>query len=414
VSDRAATLEKVLEITRELARPLDLNSLLAKVVDAALSILDAERGSVFLYDAAADVLISRVATGSGELRIPANRGFAGECVRTRQIVSVPDAYADPRFNPDVDKSTGYKTRCILTMPLIGHDDALVGVLQVLNKRHGAFGEDDVGVASALAASCAVAIQRMRLLEDLLAKQRMERELEVARDIQTRVLPKTMPTLAGYEIAGWSRAADQTGGDIFDVIANDGSVMLLLGDATGHGIGPALSVTQVRAMLRIAVRLGAGLDDAFRHINDQLADDLSSNRFVTAFLGVLETASHRLTYHAGGQGPILHFHAARRDASLEAATTLPMGMMPIFKPTAARVAAIEPGDIFAAITDGIYEYEGAAGGMFGEQRVIDLVRDHASDSADTILRKIVDEVTVFAAGAPQNDDMTLLILKRLEF
>ena len=414
MTDRAATLEKVLEITRELARPLDLDTLLAKVVDAALHILDAERGTVFLYDAQADVLISRVATGSGELRIPANRGFAGECVKTRHIVSVPDAYADPRFNPDIDKSTGYKTRCILTMPLIGHDDTLVGVLQVLNKRNGVFGDDDVDVATALAASCAVAIQRMRLLEDLLAKQRMERELEVARDIQTRVLPKTMPKLAGYEIAGWSRAADQTGGDIYDVIAKDGTVMLLLGDATGHGIGPALSVTQVRAMLRMAVRLGAGLDDSFRHINDQLADDLSSNRFVTAFLGVLDTSSHRLTYHAGGQGPILHYHAARKEASLEAATTLPMGMMPIFKPTAARVSAVEPGDIVAAITDGIYEYENPAGKMFGDGRVVDLIREEAGSSAERIIHRIVDEVTVFAAGAPQNDDMTLVIVKRLPF
>jgi sigma-B regulation protein RsbU (phosphoserine phosphatase) len=409
--DRAATLEKVLGITRELARPLDLTTLLAKVVDAALSILDAERGTVFLYDAQTDVLISRVATGSGELRIPANRGFAGECVRTRQIVSVPDAYADPRFNPDIDKSTGYKTRCILTIPLIGHDDALVGVLQVLNKRDGVFGEDDIDVATALAASCAVAIQRMRLLEDLLAKQRMERELEVARDIQTRVLPRTMPRLPGYEIAGWSRAADQTGGDIFDVIASDSAVMLLLGDATGHGIGPALSVTQVRAMLRMAVRLGAGLDDAFRHINDQLADDLSSNRFVTAFLGLLDVASHRLTYHAGGQGPILHFHAARDEASLSPATTLPMGMMTVFRPLESRVAVLEPGDIVAAITDGIYEYENPSGKMFGDQRVVDLIRAEAGASAERILHRIVDEVTAFAAGAPQNDDMTLLIVKR---
>ncbi len=409
--DRAATLEKVLEITRELARPLDLTTLLAKVVDAALHILDAERGTVFLYDAAAAVLVSRVATGSSELRIPANRGFAGECVRTRQIVSVPDAYADSRFNPDVDKSTGYKTRCILTIPLIGHDDALVGVLQVLNKRTGVFGDDEVDVATALAASCAVAIQRMRLLEDLLAKQRMERDLEVARDIQTRVLPKTMPKLEGYQVAGWSRAADQTGGDIFDVISRDRSVILLLGDATGHGIGPALSVTQVRAMLRIAVRLGAGLDDAFRQINDQLADDLSSNRFVTAFLGVLDTVTHRITYHAGGQGPILHYHAARSEATLEAATTLPMGMMPIVRETAPRTADVAPGDIVAAITDGVYEYENASGEMFGEARVVASIRENAASSAEEIVRGIVDAVGAFAPGAPQNDDMTLLVVKR---
>jgi phosphoserine phosphatase len=287
----------------------------------------------------------------------------------------------------------------------------VGVLQVLNKRAGVFGEDDVDVATALAASCAVAIQRMRLLVDLLEKERMERELEVARDIQTRVLPTTMPVVPGYELAGWSRPADQTGGDVFDIIAKDKTVFLLLGDATGHGIGPALSVTQVRAMLRIAVRLGAGLDDAFRHINDQLSDDLSSNRFVTAFLGVLDTSAHELTYHAGGQGPILHFHVASATATLEKATTLPMGMMPILRPTAPRVASIAPGDIVAAITDGIFEYADPSGAMFGEQRVVDLIREEAGSPADRILRRIVDEVTAFAAGAPQNDDMTLLIVKR---
>jgi sigma-B regulation protein RsbU (phosphoserine phosphatase) len=412
VRDRAAALERVLEITRELARPLDLTTLLGKVVDAALDILDADRGTVFLYDPQADVLISRVATGSGELRIPANKGFAGECVRTRQIVNVPDAYADPRFNPDPDKASGYKTRCILTIPLIGHDDALVGVVQVLNKRHGVFDEDDVGMATALAASCAVAIQRMRLLEDLLAKQRMERELEVARDIQTRVLPKAMPKLAGYEVAGWSRPADQTGGDIYDVIAGDNGVTFLLGDATGHGIGPALSVTQVRAMLRMASRLGAGLDDSFRHINDQLSDDLSSNRFVTAFLGVLDVRTHELTYHSGGQGPILHFQAATSSTTLSSATTLPMGMLPIFKPTAPRVAVLAPGDIMAAITDGIFEYESVPGTMFGEQRVIDIISRDAALPAKTILQHIVDEVVAFAKGAPQLDDMTLLIVKRL--
>jgi phosphoserine phosphatase len=409
--DRTEILEKVLEITRRLAEPLELNDLLGTIVDAALSILDAERGSVFLYDAAADVLVSRVATGSGELRLPANRGFAGECVKTRSVVVVPDAYADPRFNPDVDKSTGYKTRCILTMPLIGHDDALVGVLQVLNKRSGTFGDDDVAVGTALAAQCAVAIQRMHLLEDLLAKQRLERELEVAKDIQTRVLPRTMPELPGYEIAGWSRPADQTGGDIFDVIDDSGRVMLLLGDATGHGIGPALSVTQVRAMLRIAVRLGAGLDDAFRHINDQLSEDLSSNRFVTGFLGVLDTAKHELAYHAGGQGPLLHFHAARGEASLETATTLPMGMMPVIRLKPPRIAPIEPGDVFAAITDGVFEYENAADEMFGEARVVDLVRRHPDSTASELLKIIVAEVDAFAAGAPQKDDMTLVVVRR---
>jgi phosphoserine phosphatase len=412
VSDRAATLEKVLEITRELAQPLALDDLLGKIVEAARTILDAERGTVFLYEPAADVLVSRVATGSGELRIPANRGFVGESVRTRSVVLVPDAYADPRFNPDVDKATGYKTRSILTIPLVGHDDTMVGVLQLLNKHSGTFGDEDVGVATALAAQCAVAIQRMKLLEDMLARQRMERELEVAKDIQTRVFPKTMPTVAGYQIAGWSRPADQTGGDIFDVIETNGKVILLLGDATGHGIGPALSVTQVRAMLRICVRLGAGLDESFRHINDQLSDDLSANRFVTGFLAVFDPAAHEIRYHSGGQGPILHYHAAKKEATLAAATTLPMGMMPVMNLKAPRTVNMEPGDVLACITDGIYEYEDARGAMFGEKRVVEFIRDNTHLSADALLKALVAEVDTFAGGAPQKDDMTLVIVSRV--
>jgi phosphoserine phosphatase len=411
MTDREAVLEKILDITRELARPLDLTSLLTKIVEAALDILDADRGTVFLYDAEDDVLVSQVATGAGALRIPATRGFAGECVRTRSTVLVPDAYSDPRFNPDVDKATGYKTRSILTVPLVGHDDALVGVLQVLNKRSGPFGPPDVGVATALAASCAVAIQRVRLLEDLVEKERMEKELAVAREIQTRVLPSTMPVLPGYEIAGWSRPADQTGGDIFDVIERDGRVILLLGDATGHGVGPALSVTQVRAMLRMAVRLGATLDDAFRNINDQLSDDLTPNRFVTAFLGTLDTSDHSLVYHSGGQGPILLRRAATGGTAFEKATTLPMGMMPIVRLRDPRTETVAPGDVLALVTDGIFEYENRSGVAFGEARVAELLGADPSASAAEILRSIVEAVESFAEGAPQNDDMTLVIVRR---
>ena len=120
---------------------------------------------------------------------------------------------------------------VLTIPLLGLDDVLVGVLQVLNKRQGDFLEEDVAVGSALAAGCAVALQRGRLLEEKVQKDRMEKELAVARDIQIGILPRNMPRLPGYEVAGWSRPAAQTGGDTFDVIPVDGGCVLLLGDAT---------------------------------------------------------------------------------------------------------------------------------------------------------------------------------------
>jgi len=406
-------LERILEITRQLARPLDLKAMLEKVIEACLMVLQADRGTVFLYDQGADELYATVATGMQELRIPAGRGIVGECARTRRVINVPDCYADSRFHRDVDQRTGYRTRCLLTVPLVGYDDLLVGVLQVLNKADGVFSEEDERIATALGAQCAVALQRAAMLRDLLTKERMERELAVARDIQMRVLPRDLPRVQGYDIAGWCRPADETGGDIFDIIGPDGNrVVLLLGDATGHGIGPALSVTQVRSMLRMCVRLGAGLDDSFRHINDQLVDDLAPNRFVTAFLGVLDVGIHRIMYHAGGQGPILVFRAATKECEWLRASTMPMGTVAGIPLKAPRFHDLGPGDIVALITDGIYEYENRAGEQFGRTRVGQILNEYVDAPMSQLVERMVEAVEKFAEGAPQADDMTILLVRRL--
>jgi len=406
-------LERILEVTRQLARPLELNDMLARVIEAAREVLLAERGTVFLYEPETDELLSAVATGTGTLRIPAGRGIVGECARTREVINVTDAYADPRFNRDVDRQTGYRTRCLLTVPLIGHDDVLVGVLQVLNRKDGVFSADDERMATALGAQCAVALQRARLLKELLAKEKMERELAVAREIQMRFLPREVTSPPGYDLCGWSRAADETGGDTFDIIGVGATrVVLLLGDATGHGVGPALSVTQVRSMLRMGVRLGAGLDDTFRHINDQLSDDLAPNRFVTAFLGALDTAAHRVIYHAGGQAPLLWYHAADRRCEWLDSSTIPLGMMPMLKRKEPRSIDLAPGDILGLMTDGIFECENGGGEAFGEDRVGALVASGEEGPMAELVERIVQEADAFTGGLPQNDDMTILLVRRL--
>ena len=406
-------LERILEVTRQLAAPFELDTVLTQVIDAARAILHADRGTVFLYDPSTDELYSKVATGTAELRFPAGRGIVGECARTRQIINVPDCYADSRFNREIDQKTGYRTRCLLTIPLIGHDDALVGVLQVLNKNEGVFTKRDETIATALAAQCAVALQRVRMFSEIVIKQKMQRELAVAREIQMRVLPSVMPVVSGYDVAGWCHPADETGGDIFDLIpVAGGGLMLLLGDATGHGIGPALSVTQVRAMLRVAMRLGADLGSAYTHINDQLVEDLADNRFVTAFLGFLDPAANTLTYHSGGQGPLLHFHARTGECEWLGASTVPMGFMagiPLKKP---QVRQLEPGDIFALITDGVFEYEDAAGEQFSEARVGEVIRAHRNEPMAAMIPAVGSAVAAFATGAPQNDDMTMVLVRRL--
>ncbi len=405
-------LARFLQVTRRLAAPFELPAVLAEIIEAGRALLRADRGTVFLYERETDELVSAVATGVGTLRFPADRGIVGESARTRSVVNVPDCHADPRFNPEGDRRTGYRTRCLLTVPLIGYDESLVGVLQLLNREDGVFDEEDERTATALAAQCAVALQRVEMTRQLVIKERLDRELGLAREIQMGLLPRAVPDLPGYEVAGSSVPAGQTGGDTFDLVPMSGDrLLLLLADATGHGIGPALSVTQVRAMLRIAVRLGADIDDAFRQINDQLAQDLAPGRGVTAFLGLLDARSHEVRYHSGGQAPILHFHAARGEFEWLGPTAMVLGFFEQRKPPVPRTLRLEPGDVLGLITDGVYEAENPSGEALGKDGVEAFLRASLNLPLREVVETLASFALRFASPAPQADDVTVLLLRR---
>ena len=406
-------LEELLEVTRRLAEPFDLDAMLAAVVDAARKVLRADRGSVFLYDPTSHELVLRVATGLAPIRIPADRGIVGQCAQTRRLINVPDCYADPRFNPEVDRKSGYRTRCMLSLPLINHEDVLIGVLQILNRADGSFDRHDERVAAALAAQCAVALHRVQMTATRLLTEKLDREIAVAREIQMSALPKEMPEVLGYDGAGLFRPADQTGGDLFDFVRlPDGRLFLLLGDATGHGIGPALSATQVRAMIRVGLRLGASLDEVYTHVNNQLVDDLPEDRFVTAFLGMLDTVSHTVSFHAGGQGPLLHFRAASGTVDWHGPSTFPMGALPQTRLEQARGLTLDPGDVLGLISDGIYEYENPAGDHFGEDRVAAVIREHHAQPMKELVAQLLAAAREFGGSAAQADDVTIVLIRRL--
>ena len=408
----AKALRRVLEVTRKLGAPFDLDTMLTEVVDAARNVLDADRGTVFLYVDNSDELVVRVATKLGTMRIPANKGIVGESAMSRKLINVPDCYADDRFNRAIDKETGYRSRCMLTIPLIGFEDTLVGVLQILNKSEGVFDEQDEFVATALAAQAAVVLHRAWLIESMIATERLDREITVARDVQMGTLPKEMPVIDGYGFAGAFSPTDQTGGDLYDLVplAND-RTFLLMGDATGHGIGPALSATQVRAMLRVALRLGANLDDVFVNINDQLVDDLPDDRFVTAFFGMLDAQNHTVQFHSAGQGPILHYHAADNSYDWHEPSTFPLGYMPQDNLGPAVLLKLEPGDILGLISDGIYEYENEVGLQFGQKGVASVIDALPGGTAEELVPAIMHATRLHGGKAPQADDITIVLVRR---
>ncbi|MBC7835612.1 MAG: SpoIIE family protein phosphatase [Phycisphaerales bacterium] len=436
MSISASTWARLLAVMERLAASSDLGEVLSLIIDSMRDSLAAERASVFEYDKANHELFIRQGHGLPDIRFGADRGLAGEAARTRAIINVPDCYADSRFNPEVDRLTGYRTRCMLTIPLVSLNGDLEGVAQVLNKLPvadestlSAFDDDDLLVTRALASQAAIAIRRARMLKELVRKEQMEASLRVARDMQESALPAILPDLDRYDIAAAASPAEETGGDAFDVMQIGGAcapvssaaprphsecVLVLMADATGHGVGPALSVTQVQAMLRMAGRLRAPLTDAVCHLNALMCETLPAGRFVTAFIGELDSDVNAVRYVSAGQAPIL---LVRADGSHQEwdASVPPLGIAPDLEIQAADVIPLAPGDVLCLLSDGYYELRTSSGTtdeMFGLDRVLATIRASLPGSANDILESLIGAAERFAGGRPADDDQTAIIIKRL--
>jgi phosphoserine phosphatase len=414
--DRRASFQaQIVSMARRLGRSLDLREVLEQVVDTGRDVLDADRASVLLLDQVNNELYSKATSAREEIRFPADQGIAGETLAGRRLIRIDDCYADPRFNQEVDQATGYRTYCMVSVPLIGVDEAVIGVMQLLNAARGRFTEEDERLAEMFAVFAALAVQRAAAYEDRVRKVKMETDLDLARQLQVKLLPATVPPCVGYEIAVFSRQAEETGGDIYDLFpprpSDADSLMVLLADATGHGIAAAVSVTQLRAMLRIAARLDVGLGATCEHLNNQLVEDLPTNRFITGFVGLLEARHHTIDYRSLGQAPLLHYQAANRRCEWLAASSPPMGLIPTSSLKRPEPIRLKPGDIFVLLSDGFYEYANPDGEMLGDERVGAVIDDHRHAAAGDILSELCRTLERFARGAAQEDDLTAILIKR---
>jgi anti-sigma regulatory factor (Ser/Thr protein kinase) len=169
---------------------------------------------------------------------------------------------------------------------------------------------------------------------------------------------------------------------------------------------------MHAMLRMAFRLGADLETAFVQVNDRLAETLADDRFITAFIGLLDPATHELTFHSGGQGPVFVYRAATGGFERFKPTSFPLGAMRVTSLRPATKVQLLPGDILAVVSDGVYEYENARGEAFGEARVQHLVAQANAGSMADLVAALMEGVRTFASAAQQEDDMTAVFVKRL--
>jgi serine phosphatase RsbU (regulator of sigma subunit) len=242
--------------------------------------------------------------------------------------------------------------------------------------------------------------------------RMEDNLRIARDIQTGLLPKHAPNIPGYDVAGFSKPADQTGGDFYDWFElPEGRVMFTIADATGHGIGPAILVTACRAYFRALASHNDPLECITAQVDALIAADVPDGRFITAAIALLDPHHNRLSVYSAGQGPLFLYRAAADCVEKIDADQPPLGISAFSGDSRARIIDLEPGDMLALVTDGFFECGNPAGELLGTTKLSESIQSHQVLASAEIISRLHQEVIEFCQGTPQADDMTAVVIKR---
>ncbi len=244
-------------------------------------------------------------------------------------------------------------------------------------------------------------------------KQVQHDLDIARSIQQSLLPQANPEISGFEIAGWNRSADATGGDFFDwKQISDGRLVITLADVTGHGIGPALLAAVCRAYSRASFDDADSLVVPMHRINRLLAADLTPPHFATFVAVMCKENDNTLELVSAGQGP-LFIYSPRSGTFREIQPhSIPVGLMPELHLAPPTAVQMEPGDLLMLVTDGFIEWENNAGEQFGIERLVRTVQQASNLKPDEIINELYRSILDFANGNPQQDDLTAVVIKRV--
>ena len=404
-------LSTIVEATKRLNSTLDLAELLNIILQLTTRHTGAERGTVFLVDSDRDEIWSLVGLGldQHEIRLPISRGIAGWVAAHGETVNLADAYADPRFESEVDLRLGFRTKSLLCLPIRSKSGETIGVLQLLNKKTGLFNSADENLLRAISDHVALALENAQLHRDLLHKQRMERDLALARSIQLGLLPERPPTLVGFDIGVSHRPSLEVGGDYYDFIplAPD-TILTVVADVEGKGVGSAMVMANLQATLHALLAHLHSLERLVESLNDMMLADTRGQKFMTMFLGLLDQPHRTLHYvNAGHVQPAV----VRVNGEVEYLTEggMVVGLFAGVRYQRGHVK-LHRGDVVVFCTDGITEANNSSEEEFGTQRLVELVARERELPAQEIVQSVLTQVDLFSRGGTHEDDRVILVLK----
>ncbi|PYX06588.1 MAG: serine/threonine protein phosphatase [Acidobacteria bacterium] len=396
------------EIARELTSILNLDQLLKRIAELLSRLIDYQMFSILLLDASGEKLQHRFSLRFQEniqLKhdVPLGKGIVGHAAQHKHTVLVPDVSKDPRYvlaNPE--------TRSELAVPLI-YKDKVIGVLDLEHTRRGFFTDDHKRTVTTLAAQVAIAIENARLYEEIARQEkRLERDLELARELQFRLLPQSQPKLPHLELAARFTPARAIGGDLYDFVSYSLSrTALIIGDVSGKGAPAAIYAALVSGILRSHAPIEPGPAEMLRAVNFSLGERRIDGQFVSIIYAVWDDENRTLQVANSGLPRPIYWH----DDKIEIieATGLPLGLFDDAEYDEFTFDA-NPGDKFVFFSDGILDARNEAGDLFGRSRVEEIVAKSDGVSAEQLVDSLFKAVAEHAAGVETFDDQTVVVIK----
>ncbi|MDT5269521.1 MAG: phosphoserine phosphatase RsbU/P [Acidobacteriota bacterium] len=411
-------LRLLLEITRKISRSLDLEEVLAQVMDTLDQLLPYEAAGIYiirrdphLSEGGTTSLVFHAEAVRGydieemmELRLKLGEGLIGWVAQTGESVVVSDVRADARYF-----NARKETRSEVVAPIISND-SVIGVFDLESDALNAYTEEDKQLLMLLASQVAIIVEKAMLHAQLVEKKRLEAQLEVARQVQLALLPERDPEMEGFDISGYNFSTEEVSGDYYDFVKPyDDQLGLVIADVSGKGVPASLLMAFLRASLRSAIHVGYAPNVAMAKVNYLLWESIEQHQFVTAFYGMLDSTNRTLAFVNAGHNPLLVLNPD--GPRFIERGGLPLGL---FKDTRyyEYYLPIDSGQILVLYTDGATEAQSPAGVEYGRSRLVDAVRRSRDRRAREIIDYIYNDIFDWTGGRGSGDDVTFVIIKAL--
>ena len=421
LQEEAYVSNALLQVAESINAALDLDEALEAVVRITPILVGVDRCMIFLWDATRKQFLPARQYGvRGELEEEFERQSFGEgdfplldeLRNRRELITVSDAL-ESDLVPDA-LAAKFGIRSLLALPLQTKGEGFGGMLVDFEGEVHHFPENRKALLSGIAGQTAMTVENYRLYREMAERQRLEQEVEVARNIQTSFLPRSCPLLEGWEVSALWRSARRVGGDFYDIIQFDANrVGFVIADVSDKGVPAALYMAVSKTIIRASALEAKGPAAALYRANNLLVADSSSGMFVTVFYGVLDIRTGEFAYaNAGHNQPILA-RAEGGEVELLAADGMILGVMEDAELEEKRVV-LRPGDALLMYTDGVPDAINEHEEEFGMERLTALVREHNGESAEGLIHRVDRAVARHVGGQPQFDDYTLVALKRIPY